>query len=60
MTMEEIKIGDLVRVKDIEMAGQVSCIKDYGTHIFYFIDLGLPIKYPARREWIEPYDGKEE
>ena len=51
--MEEIKIGDLVRVKGKDMAGYVSAIKDYGTHVCYFIDLGLPIKFPAKREWIE-------
>lgn len=56
--MEEIKTGDIVRVKGKEMIGQVAYIKDYGTHVCYFIDLGMPIKLPARREWIELY--KEE
>ena len=58
--MEEIKIGDLVRVKGKDMAGYVSLIKDYSTHVCYFIDVGLPLKFPARREWIEPYKEKED
>ena len=53
MEEKEIKIGDYVRIKSNGRIGYVSAIKDYGTHVFYFIDLGLPIKFPARREWIE-------
>ncbi len=57
--MKEIKIGDLVRVKGKEMVGYVTAIKDYGTHVCYFIDLGMPIKFPAKREWIELYNKEE-
>lgn len=57
--MEEINIGDLVRVKGKDMVGYVSAIKDYGTHVCYFIDCGMPIKFPARKEWIEPYNEME-
>lgn len=57
--MEEIKIGDLVRVKDKDMVGYVTAIKDYGTHVCYFIDLGMPIKFPAKREWIELYNEED-
>lgn len=53
MEENEIKIGDYVRIKSNGRIGYVSAIKDYGTHVSYFIDLGLPIKFPARREWIE-------
>lgn len=56
--MEEIKIGDRVRIKGKDKVGYVSAIKDYGTHVCYFIDLGMPLKFPAKREWIELY--KEE
>ena len=53
MEEKEIKIGDYVRIKSNGRIGYVSAIKDYGTHVCYFIDLGLPLKFPARREWIE-------
>lgn len=51
--MEEINIGDLVQTTDGKMRGYVSGIKDYGTHVCYFIDTGQLIKFPAKREWIE-------
>lgn len=57
--MEEIKIGDYVRIKGKDKAGYVCAIKDYGTHVCYYIDLGMPLKFPAKREWIEPCDNKE-
>ena len=53
MEEKEIKIGDYVRIKSNGRIGYVSAIKDYGTHVCYFIDLGSPIKFPVRREWIE-------
>ena len=53
--MNEIKVGDLVRLKDTGKIGYVSAIKDYGTHVCYFVDLGMPIKLTARHEWIELY-----
>lgn len=53
MEKNEIKIGDYVRIKSNGRIGYVSAIKDYDTHARYFIDLGLPIKFPAKREWIE-------
>lgn len=51
--MAEIELGDLVQTKDGEIQGVVSGIKDYGTHVCYFIDTGQPLKFPAKREWIE-------
>lgn len=48
-------MGDYVRIKSSGRIGYVSGIKDYGTHVCYFIDLGLPLKFPAREEWIELY-----
>ena len=53
MEEKEIKIGDYVRFKSNGRVGYVSSIKDYGARVCYFIDLGSPIKFPARREWIE-------
>lgn len=49
MEEQEIKIGDYARIKSNDRIGYVSAIKDYGTHVCYFIDLGLPIKFPAKR-----------
>lgn len=59
MEEKEIKIGDYVRIKSNGRIGYVSAIKDYGTHVCYFIDLGSPIKFPARREWIELVETKK-
>lgn len=53
MEEKEIKIGDYVRIKDSGEIGYVAAIKDYGTHVCYFVDLGVPIKSSVRREWIE-------
>lgn len=53
MEEKEIKIGARVRIKSNGRIGYVSAIKDYGTHVCYFINLGLPIKFPAKREWVE-------
>lgn len=50
-----IAVGDVVRIKERpDTVGVVSSIVDYGTHICFFLNLGRPIKFPARREWIEP------
>ena len=51
--MDEIKVGDLVRLKQSSTQGIVSGIKDYGTHVCYFLNIGQPLKFPAKREWIE-------
>lgn len=56
MDNNEIKIGDVVRLKSSGRIGVVSSIIDYGTHVCYFIDLGMILKFPARLEWIELYD----
>lgn len=46
--------GDIVRIKERpERVGYVSGIKDYGTHVIYFVDLGDPIKFPEKLEWLE-------
>lgn len=52
--MEKIEIGDIVRLKSSGEVGYVSSIVDYGTHVCYFVDTGDVIKFPAKREWIEP------
>ena len=51
--MNEIEIGDLVQTTDGQIRGIVSGIKDYGTHVCYFLDTGQFLKFPAKREWIE-------
>ena len=52
--IEKIEIGDVVRfVERPERVGVVESIIDYGTHVAYFVNIGKPIKYPCRREWIE-------
>lgn len=51
--MDEIELGDLVRLKQSNTQGIVSGIKDYGTHVCYFLNIGQPLKFPAKREWIE-------
>lgn len=48
-----IEIGDLVQNTDGEIKGIVSSIVDYGTHVCYFIDCGMPIKFPAKKEWLK-------
>ena len=53
--MDKIKLGDIVRIKQSGKIGMVSGIKDYGTHVCYFIDLGKLLKFPARLEWLELY-----
>lgn len=55
MSKTNVRIGDLVRIKSLGRIGYVSGIKDYGTHVCYFIDLDLPLKFPVREEWIELY-----
>ena len=50
---DEIEVGDLVQTTSGNMQGIVSAIKDYGTHVCYFIDIGQPLKFPAKREWLE-------
>lgn len=48
-----IEIGDMVRLKGYETVGWVTSIIDFGTHVAFYIELGKPIRFPARREWIE-------
>lgn len=55
-----IAIGDYVRLKDSGSVGMVCSILDYGTHIAFFLDLGRWIKFPAKREWIEPLQPSEQ
>lgn len=51
--MAEIEVGDLVQIKGQGIQGIVSGINDYGTHVCYFLNIGKPLKFPAKREWIE-------
>lgn len=57
--MEEIKEGDIVQIKNGKR-GIVTAIIDYGTHDCYFVDTGDLIKFPAKREWIDPIPTTEE
>lgn len=50
---ETIELGDLVQTTDGEKQGVVTGIKDYGTHVCYFIDTGDLLRFPAKREWIK-------
>lgn len=52
-TTPEIEVGDLVQTHDGRIRGYVTSIVDYGTHVCYFLNTGMPIKFPAKREWIE-------
>ena len=54
--MDKIEVGDIVRIKSNGMLGMVTGIKDYGTHVCYFIDTNELLKFPARLEWIELYN----
>lgn len=51
--MDEIKEGDLVQLKGSSKRGIVTAIVDYGTHVSYFVNTGQPIKFLAKREWLE-------
>ena len=53
MDEKEIKIGDYIRIKSNGRIGYVFRNKRLRCARVLFIDLGLPIKFPARREWIE-------
>lgn len=53
ITTPEIEVGDLVQTTDGRIRGRVTYIVDYGTHVCYFLNTGMPIKFPAKREWIE-------
>lgn len=53
ITTPEIEVGDLVQTTDGRIRGRVTSIVDYGTHVCYFLNAGMPIKFPAKREWIE-------
>ena len=52
-TPEIIEVGDIVETHDGRIRGRVTSIVDYGTHVCYFLNTGMPIKFPAKREWIE-------
>ena len=56
--MEEIKQGDIVQIKNGKR-GIVTAIIDYGTHVCYFVDTDDLIKFPAKREWIDPITTEE-
>lgn len=49
----EIEVGDIVQTHDGRIRGRVAAIVDYGTHVCYFLNIGQPLKFPAKREWIE-------
>lgn len=53
ITTPEIEVGDLVQTTDGRIRGRVTSIVDYCTHVCYFLNTGMPIKFPAKREWIE-------
>ncbi len=49
----EIKVGDKVSISNYGI-GIVSAIINHDGTDIYYIDLGKPIKFPCKREWIEP------
>lgn len=51
--MNNIEVGDVVRLKESGRIGVVAGIKDYGTHVVYFLDMGMILKFPAREDWCE-------
>ena len=49
-----IKVGDRIRIINKKDGfGVVESIIDYGTHVCFFVNIGLPLKMPLKREWIE-------
>lgn len=48
-----VKVGDIVRLTGKTSIGTVSSIIDFGTHVVFYIDFGEPIRFPAKREWLE-------
>lgn len=53
MNNMEIKVGDKVSISNYGI-GIVSAIINHDGTDIYYIDLGKPIKFPCKREWIEP------
>lgn len=53
----EINVGDRVRIAKYGM-GVVSAIINHNGMDIYYVDLGNPIKFPCKREWIEPITEK--
>lgn len=49
---DKIEIGDIVGVTG-GVRGYVAAIRDYGTHVVYFIETGQLLKLPVKREWIK-------
>lgn len=49
---DKIEIGDIVEVTGGDR-GYVAAIRDYGTHMVYFIETGQLLKLPVKREWIK-------
>ena len=43
----EIEVGDLVQTTDGRIRGRVTSIVDYGTHVLYYLNTVMPIKFPA-------------
>ena len=49
---DKIEIGDIVELTSGDR-GYVAAIRDYDTHVVYFIETGQPLKLPVKREWIK-------
>ena len=50
--IKEIKEGDKVRIAKYGI-GIVSAIINQNGVDMYYVDLGKPLKFPCKREWIE-------
>ncbi len=55
MSDREIKVGDRVRIAKYGI-GIVSAIINQNGVDMYYVDLGKPLKFPCKREWIEVDD----
>lgn len=58
--MEEIKEGDIVRLKQTKETGVVEMISGQGSDAKYYINTCGLLMFPARREWLEPISTHEQ
>ena len=52
--MEEIKEGDIVRIKQTKETGVVELIVESESQTTYYINTCGLLMFRARREWLEP------
>ena len=58
--MEEIKEGDIVRLKQTKETGVVEMIVESESKTTYYISTCGLLMFPARREWLEPIGSHEQ